>query len=259
MTNRDLTPDEVNSLLDQRGQLNPETIPAVSEAPPSGASLWTSSLLAVSKTRRPAISGHPESSGEEHASTSPASFVVQQRPPLEQLKTAIARATNIWSEALAQPLRTTVRLDVEDAQACHAGLGSQYELPGCIQILQANPLGESIYLQIDRGIVFGMIDRLLGGGKSPLPNVRRAITEIETSLMLRITAGLMKALEGLFPASATQSLSTLRVESNPQCIPLQQPAYYQLRILRVVGKLHGCHAAGVTRGRVADAGGGRGP
>ncbi len=235
MTHHDLTPDEVDSLLDETGPTRTEPIPLASASVSPTPSLQTSKLWAGAKSRRPSLAGEAASEGaelvvEEPPSSTPSLFALRERPSLEQLKTTIGRAAKHWSAALAQPLRTTVHLDVEDAQACHPGLGSQYELPGCIQVLQADPLGEAIYLQMDRGVVFGMLDRLLGGGKSPLPNVRRAITEIETSLLLRITASLLKALEGLFPKSATQSISTLRVDSNPQCVPLQQPAYYQLRI-----------------------------
>lgn len=209
MNNRDLTADEVTALLDERGNIRPDTIPIVAKSVPSDSSFV------------------PD--GAYDASSSSV-FSVQATPPLAQFKAAMARAARIWSGSLAQPLRTTVDFEVEDAQVCHIGLSSQYELPGCIQVLHVNPLDASLYLQIDRGLVFGMIDRLLGGGKSAPPNVRRGVTEIESNLLLRITSGLWRTLEGLFPGSAAQSISTVRFESDPQCVPLQQSAYYQMRI-----------------------------
>jgi flagellar motor switch protein FliM len=226
MAHQHLTPDEVHSLLNDCESVRPDTIPI---APQARAESPLTSPVAQGRTSTFQTQPAGAAGGTE-APFLPAVAPVIPRTLLDQFKAEVARAANTWGDSLAQSLRTTVSLEVEDVQVCHAGLSSQYELPGCIQLLHATPLNASLYLQIDRGIVFSMVDRLLGGGKSPLPNVRRALTEIESSLLLRVTARLLQALGELFPATSPQSIATLRIESNPQCVPLQHPAHYQLRI-----------------------------
>ncbi len=244
MINRDLTPDEVESLLD-------ETSPSATsnsrrpQADPHPAML-TSSLFVTSMNHddTPCDKPNPSaglSSGASQDKSIPASMSLDVTQSLvDILRTAVERTISAWTAALRQPLRTILEMEIEEVQAFHSGLASQYELPGCIQMMRAAPADESIFLQLDRVVVFGMIDRLLGGGKSPTPNVRRGLTEIESSLLMRITAGLIKGLERQFSPDDPQSISTERIESNPQSLPSQQHSHYQVRI-RTAWEQHSGH------------------
>ena len=225
MINRDLTPDEVDSLLDESA----EAQKSANTPTTSSGALLTSSLFVTSTIQERSTLNSLEPAKIDSAENK-AEPMIAGHPCVESLRRMIDSATTTWIAALRQPLRTTVTMELEDVQACHSAMLSQYELPGCIQSMQAAPADELMYLQLDRSVVFGMIDRLLGGGKSPTPNVRRALTEIESSLLMRITTSFVRALESRFVSTNPQSISILRIESNPQCLPLVDRSYYQARI-----------------------------
>jgi flagellar motor switch protein FliM len=98
------------------------------------------------------------------------------------------------------------------------------ENPTCFNLLKADPLDGHIILDLNPSIIFPIIDRLLGGGRSPAQNVpRRPLTEIELRLVSRITDLAIKALGNAWANVCELKLKVTQVESNPQLVQIVPP------------------------------------
>jgi flagellar motor switch protein FliM len=120
------------------------------------------------------------------------------------------------------PLRAEVAIGALEARLFeHSELPGQFEAPACIEVLDAEPTGAYVFLQVDRRLVFVMIDRLLGGGRQPSPAVRRPLTEIETNLFQRLTESWSGEMSRWLSHNEPINLRSLRVESDPERVPCQ--------------------------------------
>jgi flagellar motor switch protein FliM len=98
------------------------------------------------------------------------------------------------------------------------------ENPTCFNLLKADPLDGHIILDLNPSIIFPIIDRLLGGGRTPAQNVpRRPLTEIELRLVSRITDLAIKALSNAWASVCELKLRVTQVESNPQLVQIVPP------------------------------------
>ena len=90
--------------------------------------------------------------------------------------------------------------------------------PTCFNLLRAEPLEGNLILDINPGILYPMIDRLLGGGKEPLAATRRPLTEIEQRLALRIARMFLQELKRAWDNVIDLEFDVIQTESNPQLI-----------------------------------------
>src|SRR5436190_6948935 len=97
------------------------------------------------------------------------------------------------------------------------------ENPTCFNLLRAEPLEGNLILDINRAILYPIIDRLLGGGKEVGAVARRPLTEIELRLMSRITQLFLNELRYSWENVLPLKLSVERVESNPQLVQIVPP------------------------------------
>jgi flagellar motor switch protein FliM len=133
----------------------------------------------------------------------------------------------------------------------HREFTTQFETPACIEVMAAETFGTYAYLQVDRSLVFVMIDRLLGGGRQPSPVVRRALTEIETSLFLRLTEAWREEMSRQLSQHQPVTLRSVRVESQSERLPSADGPWMLTEMsLRVAGQTGRCRV-GIPLGIVA--------
>jgi len=90
--------------------------------------------------------------------------------------------------------------------------------PTCFNLLRAEPLEGNLILDINPGILYPMIDRLLGGGKEPAISTRRSLTEIEQRLALRVARMFLQELKRAWENVIELEFEVIQTESNPQLI-----------------------------------------
>jgi len=98
------------------------------------------------------------------------------------------------------------------------------ENPTCFNLLYSEGLEGHVILDLNPSIIFPIVDRLLGGGKTTghdLPN--RPLTEIELNLVSRIIALATQGLESVWDNICALKLRVQQVESNPQLVQIVPP------------------------------------
>ena len=100
------------------------------------------------------------------------------------------------------------------------------ENPTCFNLLHAAGLDGHMVLELSPAVVFPLVDRLLGGGRSggagePPPD--RPLTEIEGRLVGRMTNLAVEALERTWETLTAPQVRVAQTESNPQLIQVVPP------------------------------------
>lgn len=90
------------------------------------------------------------------------------------------------------------------------------ESPTCLNVIDAKPLQSPWFLEIESGVMFPLIARLLGGGNQVMTPVTRAATEIELHLVRQITERFLEILQRAWSGALDCSFSLQHVENNPQ-------------------------------------------
>ncbi len=129
-----------------------------------------------------------------------------------------------FGAALSAMLRTMVEVKLTSVdQLTYSEFVFSLENPTCFNLLKADPLEGSLILDISPAILYPIIDRLLGGGKTNSPPARRPLTEIELRLVSRISKLFLDELQRAWENVVELELSVERVESNPQLIQVVPP------------------------------------
>jgi len=129
-----------------------------------------------------------------------------------------------FGAAMSALLRTIIEVRLTSVdQLTYSEFVFSLENPTCFNLLRAHPLDGNIILDLNPSILYPIIDRLLGGGKSAGPPARRPLTEIELLLVARITAIFTQELEKAWKNVLELELSVERVESNPQLVQVVPP------------------------------------
>jgi flagellar motor switch protein FliM len=98
------------------------------------------------------------------------------------------------------------------------------ENPTCFNLLFSEGLEGHVLLDLNPSIIFPIVDRLLGGGKTGAPEVpSRPLTEIELHLVSRITGLAIQGLESAWANICKLKLKVQQVESNPQLVQIVPP------------------------------------
>lgn len=98
------------------------------------------------------------------------------------------------------------------------------ENPTCFNLLNSRGLDGHLILDLNPSIIFPIVDRLLGGGKTSdhsFPS--RPLTEIELRLVSRITKLAIESLENAWRNICSLELEVSQVESNPQLVQIVPP------------------------------------
>src|SRR6185503_11699053 len=129
-----------------------------------------------------------------------------------------------FAVAMSALLRTTldVRLVSVDGLT-YSEFAFGLEDPTCLNVIRAKPLPGKLVLDINPGILYPIIDRLLGGGRESGPVARRPLTQIEVRLVSRITSLFLDELRRAWENVLPLKLAVVRVESNPQLVQIVPP------------------------------------
>jgi flagellar motor switch protein FliM len=119
------------------------------------------------------------------------------------------------SAELSVLMRATVEVSIARVeQLTYGEFVAELESPTCLNVLKAEPLGDRLMLDIERPILYPMIDRLLGGAADNEPPPRRPLSDIEVSLAARITRLFLKHLDAAWKKWVELKLDVLQVESD---------------------------------------------
>jgi flagellar motor switch protein FliM len=101
------------------------------------------------------------------------------------------------------------------------------ERPGCFNVLQIDALGGNGLLAIERQLLFGVLERLFGGGAAPPPEssalARTRLSRVEERIVRRIVLGFGRALEAAWRPVEPLTTRHLRVEQKAENAAVAQP------------------------------------
>ena len=146
----------------------------------------------------------------------------EQMRALEGLHDGFGRE---FGAGLSGMLRSIVEVKLVSVdQLTYSEFVFSLENPTCFNLLQSGGLDGHIILDVNPSIIFPIVDRLLGGGRSNSQgHPTRPLTEIELKLAARMTDFAMRALENAWANLCQLDLSVDQVESNPQLIQIVPP------------------------------------
>ena len=130
-----------------------------------------------------------------------------------------------FGAAISGMLRTIIEVKLIGVdQLTYSEFVFSLENPTCFNLIDSKGLDGQIILDLNPAIVFPIVDRLLGGGKSAkLEFPSRPLTDIEQRLASRITDLALAALENAWANVCELGLSVAQVESNPQLVQIVPP------------------------------------
>jgi flagellar motor switch protein FliM len=140
---------------------------------------------------------------------------------LEMLHEVYAR--NLGA-SLSAFLRTIVEIKLEAIdQLTYSEFIMSLPNPTCFNLLSCSPLEGNMILEVNPSIVFPIIDRLLGGGRSSSPPPDRALTDIEWRLVQTIIDRSLEQLAAVWEPIRKIEFQITTAESNPQLIQVEAP------------------------------------
>ncbi len=122
-------------------------------------------------------------------------------------------------------LRTIVEVKLSSVdQLTYGEFVFSLENMTCFNVMRAEGLDGHMILDLTPSIIFPIVDRLLGGGKSAKFNIpSRPLTEIELRLISRIIEMAIHGLEKSWANVCQLKLRVTQVESNPQLVQIVPP------------------------------------
>jgi len=181
-------------------------------------------LAAVDQGR---IDASPASGAKREPTAEPYDFKRPEHVGKDRLR-AIAALHETFARSAGSNLSTLLRRLVEVQlssveQTTFSEFLHSAAKGACVAILSAKPLEGKCLLAIDPGIVFPMLDRLVGGaGEDPVvPD--RPLTGIENRLVVKIATGLAPLLKEAWSHVKAIDFTVTEVPSNPQILEAAPP------------------------------------
>jgi flagellar motor switch protein FliM len=130
-----------------------------------------------------------------------------------------------FGAVLSSMLRTIVEVKLSSVdQLTYGEFVFSLENMTCFNVMRAEGLDGHMILDLTPSIIFPIVDRLLGGGKSAKYNIpNRPLTEIELRLISRIIEMAIRGLEKSWSSVCELKLRVTQVESNPQLVQIVPP------------------------------------
>lgn len=158
-------------------------------------------------------------------------FKRPERVSKEQLRAITALHEDFarnFGAALSGFMRTIVEVELSSVeQLTYSQFILSLPNPTCFALLQADKLDGSLVLEINPTVLFPIIDRLLGGGKTNVHIPERPMTNIEFRLAGKIIQLAIEQLDQMWSRVLDDvSFSVERTEFNPhlvQIVPANEP------------------------------------
>lgn len=145
----------------------------------------------------------------------------EQMRALQSLHEGFARNFGASMSAL---LRTIVEVKLISVdQLTYSEFVYSLEIPTCFNLLKPQPLEGNWILDISPGLIYPIIDRMLGGGASTDSTLKRPLSDIELRLTSRITSVFLRELTAAWANAVELNVEVQRVESNPQLVQIVPP------------------------------------
>ena len=130
----------------------------------------------------------------------------------------------LYTASLTTMLRGLVEMELKSVeQVSYGEFIMSLEPPTCLVIFNMEPLKGGAALEMNAGVLFRLIDRLLGG--SGLMPVRlREFTEVEQVLIERIAVRAMMDLQQAWQHAGAFGFRVAHLETNPQFVQLTSPS-----------------------------------
>ncbi|MDA7950020.1 MAG: flagellar motor switch protein FliM [Pirellulaceae bacterium] len=152
-----------------------------------------------------------------------------------------------FSVAISALLRSIVEVKLTSVdQLTYSEFVFSLENPTCFNLLKVEPLDGKLILDINPGVLYPIINRLLGGGTENTPPARRPLTEIELRLVTKVTDLFLKEMKDAWKGVVDLEPTVERVESNPQLVQIVPPneviilVSFELTIGEIRGMMNLC-------------------
>ena len=194
-----------------------------------------------------------------HDFSRPRALSTEQMRSLETMHVRFARQA---TAALSTMLRANVACKLTATeQVTYAEFTGGRKRPTCLCVLRATPLAGPLAADLELGILFPLLDRLLGGGREPGPIERRPLTDIEQRLTARIMKVLLDELDRAWRDHGAVHFTVDAWQSDPQAAAIALPQdgvarlTFELSIHGARGTLALCLPASALRPVLAALGG----
>jgi flagellar motor switch protein FliM len=170
-----------------------------------------------------AMGGEGEASGIRAIVDS--TLVSYERLPM--LEVVFDRLVRLMTSSLRMFTSDNVEVEIDSVTSIRFGdYLNSIPLPAMISVVQAVEWGNYALLTIDSGLIYSIVDVLLGGrrGSAALRIEGRPYTTIERSLMERLLAVILKDLSGAFEPLSPVEFRFDRLETNPRFASIARSA-----------------------------------
>jgi flagellar motor switch protein FliM len=151
----------------------------------------------------------------------------------------------VLGTSLSAFLGTDIRSELLDVVTVKASTFiASLSSPSCLMMLRLHPLSDHIYLHMNCGTVFPLLELLLGGKSDALSVVSdRHLTEVEWSLLEEIVKVMLRPLGEAWMAFGSVEFEVDSLVSEPGLLPASDSVHsflditFQLSLGEIVGKL----------------------
>ncbi len=135
---------------------------------------------------------------------------------LRSLRSLHETAAHHFGTALSTLLRCPIKVNLDGIEQLPYGrFLDRLTRISYFNLLRAEPLGDSLLLDVEPSIVYPMIDRLLGGRRDDDPPPRRPLSDVELPLAARIVRIFLEPISQAW-RNVDLKLEVIRVVSNPR-------------------------------------------
>jgi flagellar motor switch protein FliM len=183
------------------------------------------SAEAASEEESPAESSAPAAKGERKIKRydfkRPDRFSKDQLRMLEMMHEAFARH---FGTGLSAFIRSIADLDIVSVkQASYSEYIAGIPNPTALTVFSFEPLRGNCILEINPGIIFPIIDRVLGGPGNPLAK-ERELTDIEQVVVGKLAVKALDSLKDAWDRVIAVTPEIVNKETNPQFVQLVAPS-----------------------------------
>jgi flagellar motor switch protein FliM len=173
----------------------------------------------------------------------PDRFSKDQLRMLEMMHEAFARH---FGTALSAFIRSIAELEIKSVkQASYNEYISGIPNPTAITVFSFEPLRGNCIIEINPGIIFPIIDRVLGGPGNPMAK-ERELTDIEQVVVGKLAAKALDSLKDAWERVVQATPEIVNKETNPQFVQLVAPSEmclvmkFQVKVKEHTGSMSIC-------------------
>jgi flagellar motor switch protein FliM len=156
--------------------------------------------------------------GREAICDFPRSDAVTARD-LRLLQTQHNNMASVLASAFSELLRSPVDATFSGVeQFAYGKFVHGLASPSHFSVLKAEPLGDCLMLDIELAILYPMLDRMLGGGHEDEPPPRRALSDVEIPLAVRVARVFLEQLRQTWHEVLPLKFETLQIDSEPRLL-----------------------------------------